>query len=214
MSRKGTRRPRPRAPRVPPNEGRVLGLVRRRGVLRPRDLDPEGLPRSALARLVARGLVERLSRGLYAAEDRVPGVHGSLAEAARAVPRGVVCLLSALRFHGLGTQDPPEVWMAIARTASRPKVVRPPLRIVRFSGPLLREGVEVRRIGGVEVRITDPARTVVDAFRYRNKIGLDVALEALRDGWSRGRIGIPEVERYAALCRLSRVMRPYLESLT
>lgn len=127
------------------------------------------------------------------------------------MPHGVICLLSALSFHEIGTQVPAEVWMAIDRRARRPVVQYPPMRFVRFSGAALSEGVETHSLEGQAVRVYSAAKTVADAFKYRNKIGLDVALEALRDGWAARRFTMDEVEHYARICRVERVMRPYLE---
>jgi predicted transcriptional regulator of viral defense system len=140
--------------------------------------------------------------------------HHGLAEAAKVVPRGVVCLLSALRFHELTTQSPFEVWLAIDRKAHKPISSQAPLRIVRFSGEALSAGVEEHRIEGVRVKIYCPAKTVADCFKYRNKIGLDVAVEALRDCLRKRRVTIDEIWKYARICRVARVMRPYLEALT
>jgi predicted transcriptional regulator of viral defense system len=136
-----------------------------------------------------------------------------LAEVARRVPKGVVCLLSALRFHGLTTQAPFEVWLAIENKAIAPKLDYPSLRIVRFSGAALTEGVEEHVVDGVMVRVTGVAKTVADCFKYRNKIGLDVALEALREAWRGKRMTSDDLWRYAKVCRVANVMRPYLDSL-
>ena len=127
--------------------------------------------------------------------------------------RVIVCLLSALRFHCLTTQAPFDVWVAIPKAARVPKASFPPLRIVRFSGDALTEGVEQHMVDGVSVRITSVAKTVVDCFKFRNKIGLDVALEALRDAWMAKRVTMDELWHFAAICRVANVMRPYLESL-
>jgi predicted transcriptional regulator of viral defense system len=133
--------------------------------------------------------------------------------ASRAVPRGVICLLAALSFHGIGTQLPSEVWMAIDRRARRPRLRYPPLRIVRFTGGALTKGIESHTIEGQSVRIYGVAKTLADAFKYRNKIGLDVALEALRQAWQEKRFTIDELDRFARICRVERVMRPYVEAL-
>jgi predicted transcriptional regulator of viral defense system len=191
----------------------VLELVRRRGVLRPRDLSAHSIPREYLVRLLAQGLLQRPARGLYVLADAEAGEHQSLIEASKRVPHAVVCLLSALRFHGLTTQAPFEVWLAIAENARRPKVDYPPLRVVRFSRAALNTGVEEHVLQGVTVRVTDPARTVVDCFKYRNKIGLDVALEALRDCRRQKKATMDELYRAAQARRMANVMRPYLESL-
>ncbi len=192
---------------------RLIDLVRSRGLIRSRDLAPLGIPRVSLTRAVRRGQLERVGRGLYGLPGREISAHGSLAEVARRVPKGVVCLLSALRFHGLTTQAPFEVWLAIENKAIAPKLDYPPLRIVRFSGAALTEGVEEHVVDGVTIHVTSIAKTVADCFKYRNKIGLDVALEALRDAWKDKRLTSRDIWRYAKICRVANVMRPYLESL-
>lgn len=192
---------------------RLIALVRSQGLIRPCDLAPLGIPRIALTRAVRRGQLERLGRGLYGLPGREVSAHGSLAEVARRVPRGVVCLLSALRFHGLTTQAPFEVWLAIENKAMAPKLNYPPLRIVRFSGAALTDGIEEHVVDGVTVRITCVAKTVTDCFKYRNKIGLDVALEALREAWREKRMTSDDLWRCAKVCRVANVMRPYLDSL-
>lgn len=196
----------------------ILRLAGNRGLIRPLDLDARGLPRVSLTRLVRQGRLARVGRGLYALPDRPVSEHSALAEVARRHPRAVVCLLSALRFHELTTQAPFEVWLAIHNKARPPQLDYPPLRIVRFSEAGLTEGIEEHAIDGVPVRIAGIARTVADCFKYRNKIGLDVALEALKDALreqgDRGRrASIDAIWRYAQLDRVANVMRPYLEAL-
>jgi predicted transcriptional regulator of viral defense system len=193
---------------------RLIDLVRSQGLIRPRDLNPLGIPRISLTRAVRRGDLERVGRGLYGVPGREVSAHGSLAEVARRVPKGVVCLLSALRFHGLTTQAPFEVWLAIENKSLAPKLDYPPLRIVRFSGAALTDGVEEHVVDGVTVRVTGVAKTVADCFKYRNKIGLDVALEVLREAWHAKRMSSDDIWRYAKVCRVTNVMRPYLESQT
>lgn len=192
---------------------KLIDLVRSQGLIRPRDLLPLGIPRVSLTRAVRRGQLERLGRGLYGLPGRAVSAHGTLAEVARRVPKGMICLLSALRFHGLTTQAPFEVWLAIENKAVAPRFDYPPLRIVRFSGAALTEGVEEHVVDGVTVRVTGVAKTVADCFKYRNKIGLDVALEALREAWREKRMTSDELWRYAKVCRVANVMRPYLDSL-
>ncbi len=193
---------------------KLIDLARSLGLIRPRDLEPIGIPRISLTRAVRRGQLERVGRGLYGLPGRQVSEHGALAEVARRVPKGVVCLLSALRFHGLTTQAPFEVWLAIENKAITPKLDYPPLRIVRFSGAALTEGVEEHVVDDVTVRITCIAKTVADCFKYRNKIGLDVALEALREAWHEKRMTSDDLWRYAKVCRVANVMRPYLDSLS
>src|SRR5947199_5910597 len=156
----------------PSARDRLLTLAQQRGILRPRDLEPQRLSRETLRRLTAAGELERRGRGLYVAAGAALSEHEMLAAASARVPHGVVCLLSALRFHELTTQNPSEVWLAIDRKARRPKAEDLPLRLVRFSGPALRQGIEEHSIEGVQVRVYNPAKTVADCFKYRNKIGL------------------------------------------
>ena len=192
---------------------RLLDLTRSRGLVRPRDLEPLAISRVALTRAVRRGQLERIGRGLYGLPGREVSANGSLAEVARRVPKGVICLLSALRFHDLTTQAPFEVWLAIENKAVAPKLDYPPLRIVRFSGAAFTEGVEQHVVDAVTIRVTSVAKTVADCFKYRNKIGLDVALEALREAWQAKRMSSDEIWRFAKVCRVANVMRPYLESI-
>jgi predicted transcriptional regulator of viral defense system len=199
-----------RKPRT--QEERVLEIARQEGILRPRDLDRHGIARTHLQRLERRGLLERAGRGLYRLPSANLTEHHSLAAACKLVPHGVVCLLSALRFHDLTTQAPFEVWLAIGVRARRPSQTTPPLRIVRFSGPAFTRGVEKHVVEGVEARVYGAAKTVADCFKYRNKIGLHVAIEALRDYRRRHPRGMDELWRYARICRVANVMRPYLEA--
>jgi len=192
----------------------ILDLAAERGLVRPRDLTERGLPTVALTRLVRQGRLQRVGRGLYALPDRPVSEHNTLAEVARKHPRAIVCLLSALRFHDFTTQSPFEVWLAIPNKARAPKMDYPPLRIVRFSSEALTVGVEDHIIDGVPVRVTSVARTVADCFKFRNKIGLDVALEALQEAWRAKRVSMDELWRYATLCRVANVIRPYMESLS
>ncbi len=200
--------------RPKPGKDRVLELARQAGILRPRDLDAEGVPREYLRRLVIEGLLDHPGRGIYVAAGLKPTPNHSLAEACKRVPHGVVCLLSALQFHELTTQAPFEVWLTIGEKARLPKVDYPPLKIMRFSGAALEEGIEEHRIEGVTAKVYTPAKTVADCFKYRNKIGLDVALEALRDCWKKRRATMDELWQAAKTCRVANVMRPYLESIT
>jgi predicted transcriptional regulator of viral defense system len=192
----------------------IRDLARNRGLIRSRDLTAQGLPRIMLTRLVQKGQLTRVGRGLYAIPGRPVSEHGSLAEIGRKHPQAIVCLLSALRVHDLTSQAPFEVWLAIPNKARAPGMDHPPLRIVRFSGAALMDGIEDHRIDGVAVRVTNVARTVADCFKYRNKIGLDVALEALHEAWRTKRVRMDDLHRYATLCRVANVMRPYLEGMS
>lgn len=191
----------------------LLDIAENRGVVTTRDVEKAGIHRQELTRLVRDGKLERIERGRYRLpEGEISEFHG-LVEAAAAVPQGVICLLSALYFHDLGTQIPHRVWMAIRRGSRTPEIDRPPVRVVRFSGRAFSEGIETHSLEGRRVSIYSVAKTIADAFKYRNKIGLDVALEALREGWRDQRFTMEEIEHYAGICRVSRVMRPYLEAL-
>lgn len=200
---------------MPPvtDRSRTLKLAGRARGVTPRELAEKGIHRQILTRLVAQGEIERVARGVYRRPEQPFTENHGLALAATAVPQGVICLLSALQYHGIGTQLPSEIWIALDRRAWRPKLSYPPLRIVRFTGDALKAGVETRQMEGRPVKVYGPAKTVADCFKYRNKIGLDVALEALRDGWRARRFTMDELDRYAAICRVQRVMRPYLETL-
>lgn len=191
----------------------ILRLAARHGLVRPRDLDRAGIPRTYLRRLVDEGLLAKLGRGLYTLPDYAPSELATIAEAAKRVPNGIICLLSALRVHGLTTQNPFEVWIMIDRDAWSPKPDYPPLRVIRASGESLTYGVIEKRIDGVKTRVTDPARTVADCFKHRSKIGIDIAVEALRDCRERRAASLDEIARYAKTNRVAEVMRPYMEAL-
>ena len=192
---------------------RALDLLRSRGMLRLKDFMAEGIGPETLARLVREDAVARPARGLYQLSDAPIDATHTLAEAAALVPKGIVCLTSALQYHELTLLMPAAVWMAIERTAWRPRIDYPRIRFVRFSGDSLTDGVVRHRIEGVEVPITDPARTIVDCFRYRTKGGLDVAMEGLREGLRRRRCTPDELWRHAHRTRVWSVMRPYLEAM-
>src|SRR5690625_1914705 len=196
------------------NTDRLLEMVQTQGLVRSREVVARNIPRVTLTRAVRRGLLERVSHGLYGLPNRTPSAHSSLALVAKRIPGGVVCLLSALRFHDLTTQAPFEVWLAIDNKAATPKLDYPPLRLVRFSGMAFTKGVEEHIVDGVTVRITSIAKTVADCFKFRNKIGLDVALGALHEAWNASRTTSDEIWRYATINRVGNVMKPYLESLT
>ena len=191
----------------------ILRILHQEGVVRAGEMEALGLSRAGIARLLDQGVIRRVGRGLYARPNRELPANYALATAAKRVPRGVVCLLSALQFHGLTTQLPCEVWLAIGEKDWRPTLDEVRMRTVRFSPLALREGVEMHRIDGVRVRIFNPAKTVADCFKYRNKLGLDVAIEALRDCLRQRKCTVDDLWRYAKVDRVSAVMRPYMEAL-
>jgi len=192
----------------------LFDLAQGKALLRPSDAVARGHSRLYLAQLARRGLVHKVSRGLYALPQRKASEFASLAEVASKHPQALVCLLSALAFHGLTTQAPFEVWIAVDNKARAPQMPYPPLRIARFSGSALTEGGELHNIEGVPVKITSVPKTIADCFKYRNKIGLDVAMEALKEAWSAKRVSMDELWHYGQICRVQNVMRPYLEGLT
>jgi len=194
-------------------ESPLLQVIRRLGIVRAAELEARGIPRGQLYRLVRKGLVERHARGIYVASKHPVTAEHTLAQVAKRVPGGVFCLLTALRFHELTTQAPAEVWIALPEKARKPRLDYPRLRVARFSGPALTEGIETHRLEGVEARVYSAAKTVADCFKYRNKVGVDVAVEALRDFSRRHRGGATELARYARICRVSRVMQPYLDAV-
>ena len=193
---------------------RLIRHTRKRGFVRPRDLERLNIARTVLKRLVDDGQLVRRSRGVYTAPDHDATEHTDLAAVAARAPAAVICLLSALRFHDLTTQNPTEVWIMIGRNARRPAIEHPPLRVVRASGAALKAGIKTDRIENVAVQVTIPAKTVADCFRYRSTIGTDVAIEALRDCWRQHKATMDEIHHYAKIDRVANVMRPYLESLT
>jgi predicted transcriptional regulator of viral defense system len=190
----------------------ALELLQAKGLVRAHELAQLGVAGETLQQLMRKGVVVRISRGLYAAPDRALNEHDQLAQLAVKHPNMVFCLLTALQIHGLTTQAPHEVWVAISPNARAPQVRYPPLRIVRLSDPGL--GIEQITLDGVvHIPVTSVAKTVADCFKFRNKIGLDIALEALRDAWRQKKVTMDELWEMGQLCRVANVMRPYLESL-
>jgi len=189
-------------------------LAKKKGSIRARDLIRRGLPSVYLGRLVRQGRLVRRTRGVYApADQEISGTHDWELACLR-VPNGVLCLLSALFYHRIGTQNPANVWMAIDVKAWRPRVDYPRMRIVRFSGPALSHGIMTVKAGRASLRVYDPAKTVADCFKYRHKIGLEVAVEALREGWRAKKFSLEELAEAARICRVRNVIQPYLEMLT
>src|SRR5712672_4616825 len=192
---------------------RLLRLARRHGSVSRREVAEAKIHTQTLSRLVRAGTLERVARGRYRLPNAPVTEHHGLALVAAAAPKAVICLLSALSFHQIGTQLPHEVWIAIDRRARRPVLAYPHLRVHRFGAKALTQGIETHRIEGETVKIYGIAKTLADLFKYRYKVGLDVALEALREAWRERRFTMDEIHRYARVCRVERVMRPYLEAL-
>ncbi|UPG90837.1 AbiEi antitoxin N-terminal domain-containing protein [Luteibacter aegosomaticola] len=195
-------------------EDQILALARDVGVIRARDIAARGIPTVVLSRMVAAGQLERVSRGLYTHPGTSPSEHRSLAEVAARIPSGVVCLLTALRYYGIGTQSPLAVWVAIPSQAPTPRLAHVRIRYVWMTPSPLTEGVTEVNIEGVSVKVFSIAKTIADCFKFRNKIGLDVAVEALADAWRRDLVSMDDLWRFAKIDRVANVMRPYLESLT
>ena len=192
---------------------RVLTLARQKGTLRTSDLTDAGVPRVVLTRLTANGRLEKIGRGLYRLPEAKTSENDSLVAIALKVQQSVFCLLTALQFHELTTQLPRQLWIAMPRGSHAPKIDYPPIRMVQFSGKAYSEGIEVFERDRVNLRVYGVAKTVADCFKHRNKIGLDVALEALKDARATKKATPEDLWRFAKICRVANVMRPYLESL-
>jgi len=196
------------------NHKRILELARKTTIIRPRDVAALGIPREYVGRMASSGKLARVGRGLYMLPDAEVTAERALAETAKAVPHAVVCLLTALRFHGLTTQGPHQIWLAVENKAWRPRATPWPVRVVFMSGAAFHAGIETHRIEKIPVRVYSAAKTVADCFKYRHKIGLDLAVEALRDYLRRNRAGADDVWRYAKICRVTRVIQPYLDAVS
>ncbi|MBK6981298.1 MAG: type IV toxin-antitoxin system AbiEi family antitoxin domain-containing protein [Betaproteobacteria bacterium] len=192
---------------------RLLQLALRKGLLRPSDLAELGIPRVYLTRLVAGGKLAKAGRGLYRLAETPFSESESLAIVAARAPQAVFCLLTALQFHGLTTQLPRQVWIALPQGSRAPRMEYPPVKLIQYSGDAFTQGIETHRIDQVDLRVYSVAKTVADCFKHRNKIGLDVALEALRDARSRKKASADDLWRFAKICRVANVMRPYLEAV-
>lgn len=192
---------------------RVLNLLRQKGMIRPSDLDSIRAPRVVLTRMTSIGQLEKVGRGLYRLPDSQSSEQESLATIATKVPQAVFCLLTALQFHELTTQLPHQVWIAMPRGSHAPKIAYPPIKMIQFASEAYSEGIEVFERDQVQLRVYGVAKTIADCFKHRSKIGLDVALEALRDARSQKKASADDLWRFAKICRVANVMRPYLEAI-
>lgn len=192
---------------------KLLKFLDKHGIVRPSDIGALGISAVYLNKLYREGILERPSRGIYTVKGARADQHQTLLEACKRIPKGIVCLLSALQFHGLTTQLPFEVWLAIDVKAHRPQGDLPPVRICRFSKAALEFQIQKHKIGNAVIKVYSPAKTVADCFKYRNKIGLDIAIEALRAVWSKKKASMDDLHKAAKVCRVANVMRPYLESV-
>jgi predicted transcriptional regulator of viral defense system len=198
------------------NQQKALDYAKRHGPFRPREVRELGVHPQDIRRLCDKGLLNRVSRGLYELADAEPVEHQTLVEACKLVPHGVVCLLSALHFHSVGTQLPHKVWLAIPATANRPRVSNPPLELTYLTDAMYAEGIEVHKRSAGAIRVYSLAKTLVDCFRFRSKVGTDVAVEALSDAVRNRRqfgVTIGQLSELAERCRVGSVMRPYLEAM-
>jgi len=189
-------------------------LILSKEIIKTADIVKEGFPREYIKRLYEQGLLIKLSRGIYIPSNAPIKENLSLAEVAKRVPNAVICLLSALRFHGLTTQSPFEVWIAINHKTHPPKLNSTSIHVNYFSGKNLSLGVEEHIISSVKVKVFSAAKTVIDCFKFRNKIGLDIAIEALKDCWHKRKATLAELWQFAKACRMQNVIRPYLEVIT
>ena len=192
---------------------KIMQYIGEHGIVRSRDIEAIGFPRQYLVRLHRQGKLNRPARGIYTLPDADVTEHHSYAEVTKRVPQATVCLLSALVFHEITTQSPASVWIALSKGARAPALASPSLRIVRLSGPSLTEGIDKHQVEGVTVRVYSAAKTVADCFKFRNKIGLDIAIEALKDCLHQKKASVNEIYHYAKVCRVSNVIRPYMEAL-
>ncbi len=191
----------------------ILALAEKTGLLRAHELVEQGIAYTTLSRLAKQGRLQRISRGVYALPDGPVTEYRSWAEAAARIRSGVICLLSALRFHQLTTYAPFEIWLAIENKGWKPRVEDLPLRLFYFSGSAYMCGVETHTVEGVSLKIYDPAKTVADCFKYRNKIGIDLCIEALRTGLRQRKFTVDQLSGYAKICRVQNIIQPYLEAI-
>jgi len=192
---------------------RILDLLGQKGMLRASDLDGTGVPRVVLTRMMANGQLQKTGRGIYRLPDCQSSEHESLVTIASKVPQAVFCLLTALQFHELTTQLPRQVWIAMPRGSHTPRIDYPPLKMIQFAGDAYSEGIEIIERDQVKLRVYCVAKTVADCFKHRNKIGLDVALESLKDARAQKKATADDLWRFAKICRVANVMRPYLEAV-
>ena len=197
----------------PTQSDRILDLAQRQRLLSAADLRAQGWSPQLLIKLEQSGKLQRVTRGLYSLPDSQITEHQSLIEVCRRVPKAVICLLSALQFHEIGTQLPFEVWIALPEATQTPALDNPALRIARLRGAAYTEGIETVVEHGSTLRVYSVAKTITDCFKFRHKVGLDVALEALKDAWQRRKLNIDEVTHFAKINRVAKVMQPYLEAV-
>lgn len=198
---------------MPTKRQQVLDFMHQQTVVRPNDLLKAGLPKDYLHQLTKEGLVERLGRGLYQLPNSDITEWTGYVELQSRLPKGIFCLLSALVFHNIGTQNPHKLWITIASKAWRPSIDYPPVRFITMSGDALDRCIETHRIEGVNIRIYSAAKTIADCFKFRNKVGLDVAIEGLKEGWRGNKFTMDELMECADICRVRKIIQPYAEAI-
>lgn len=198
---------------MPTKRQQVINFMNKQSVVRPKDLVDAGLPKDYLHQLASEGVIEKLGRGLYRLPERDISQWANWMEAQRRVAKGVFCLMSALVFHRFTTQNPHELWIAIPNKAWRPEIDYPPVRYITMSGAALDEGVEKHNIEGVNLQVYSAAKTVADCFKFRRHVGIDVAIEALKEGWHERKFTMDELMHFAEICRVKKVIQPYAETI-
>ncbi len=191
---------------------KIIRMVKKQGTVSAATLTKAGISSGILCYMANKGMLRRVSRGVYALPDYEP-VHETFSSVALKIPNGVICLLSALQFHELTTQMPYETWVAIEKGSNYPRNLKIPVRIIQLTGENFSTGIQTFTEDGIKIKVYNPAKTVVDCFRFRNKIGTEVAVEALRDTLKQKKATSDEIWEYARRCRIARVMRPYMEAI-
>lgn len=192
---------------------RVLKIAEEKKLIKPKDLIAEKIPTVYLSRLEKQGKLLRLCKGLYSLPETLLDENQSLLEVQHQVPKGVFCLLTALQFHDLTTQNPCQVWLAVDRKAAIPRIRSVQNRIFRMSGEMFSAGIEEHKVEGGTIRVYSPAKTVADCFKYRNKVGRDVAMEALNDAWRKRKIKMDELWEFTQINKVSNVISPYAQMM-
>ncbi len=198
---------------IPASERALKKIRKKGGTIRTKDALAQGIQSRTLKTLVEKKELEQISRGVYRLADKEAVSDPDLFTVAARVPKGVICLISALSYHDMTTQIPHKVYIALERKTESPRLDYPPLAVHRFSGKAFHTGIEKHRIDGVEIKVYSPEKTLADCFKFRNKIGMDVVLEALKLYRSRKRLNMKDISYYARICQVENVMRPYLEAL-
>ncbi|MDF1826925.1 MAG: type IV toxin-antitoxin system AbiEi family antitoxin domain-containing protein [Legionellaceae bacterium] len=192
---------------------KALNLVEAKGIVRSSDFVEEGIPRMTISRLVAAHELQQIERGLYCLPQKEFSEKESLIVVASRVPQAIFCLLTALQIHELTTQLPRKIWIAMPIDSHVPKIEYPPIKMVKYTGKAYSEGIEIQQSDGIDYRVYNVAKTIADCFKHRNKIGIDIAIEALKDAYGKNKVTTDELWHYAKICRVANVMRPYLETI-